>query len=68
MRLKFGEFLAERLFKVQDALELNNPEKVSSRWVKHLYGLVGELNDTTTKMTGMKTKDAIKQDEVLLVN
>ena len=24
------------------------PEKVSSRWVKHLYGLVDELNDTTT--------------------
>ena len=27
---------AERLFKVQDAQELNDPEKVSSRWVEHL--------------------------------
>ena len=35
-----NKILAERLFKVQDAQELNDPEKVSSRWVKHLYGLV----------------------------
>ena len=31
-----NKILAERLFKVQDAQELNDPEKVSSRWVKHL--------------------------------
>ena len=40
-----NKILAERLFKVQDAQELNDPEQVSSRWVKHLYGLVDELND-----------------------
>ena len=34
-----NKILAERLFKVQDAQELNDPEKVSSRWVKHLYRL-----------------------------
>ena len=28
-----NKILAERLFKVQDAQELNDPEKVSSRWV-----------------------------------
>ena len=28
-----NKILAERLFKVQDAKELNDPEKVSSRWV-----------------------------------
>ena len=32
-----NKILAERLFKVQDAQELNDPEKVSSRWVKNLY-------------------------------
>ena len=32
-----NKILAERLFKVQDAQGLNDPEKVSSRWVKHLY-------------------------------
>ena len=63
-----NKILAERLFKVQDAQELNDPEKVSSRWVKHLYGLVDELNDTETEMIGMKPKDAIKLDEAPLVN
>ena len=62
-----NKILAERLFKVQDAQKLNDPEKVSSRWVKHLYGLVDELNDTETEMIGMKPKDAIKLKEVPLV-
>ena len=63
-----NKILAERLFKVQDAQELSDPEKVSSRWVKHLCGLVDELNDTETEMIGMKPKDAIKLKEVPLVN
>ena len=63
-----NKILAERLFKVQDAQDLNDPEKVSSRWVKHLYGLVDELNNMETEMIGMKPKDAIKLKEVPLVN
>ena len=43
-----NKILTERLFKVQDAQELNDPDKVSAIWVKHLYGLVDKLNDTTT--------------------
>ena len=62
-----NKILAERLFKVQDAQELNDPEKVSATWVKHLYGLVDELNDTKTEMIGMEPKDAIKLKEVPLV-
>ena len=62
-----NKILAERLFKVQDAQELNDSEKVSSRWVKHLYGLADELNDIETEMIGMKPKDAIKLKEVPLV-
>ena len=62
-----NKILAERLFKVQDAKELNDPEKVSSRWVKHLYGLVDELNGMQTELIGMKSKDAIKLNEVPLV-
>ena len=73
-----NKILTERLFKVQDAQELNNrpsgpgvsgphPEQVSATWVKHLYGLVDELNDTETAMIGMKPKDAIVLDEVPLV-
>ena len=34
-----NKILAERLFKVQDAQELNDPERVSATLVKHLYGL-----------------------------
>ena len=52
-----NKMLAERLFKVQDAQELNDPDKVSVTWVRHLYGLVDELNDTETQMTGMKPKE-----------
>ena len=47
---------------------MNDPEKVSSRWVKHLYGLVDELNDLEAEMVGMKPKDAIKLSEVPPVN
>ena len=62
-----NKILAERLFNVQDAQELNDPEKVSSRWVKHLYGLVDELNNIEAEMIGMKPKDAIVLDQVPLV-
>ena len=61
-----NKILAERLFKMQDAQELNDLEKVSATWVKHLYELVDELNDTQTEMIGMKPKDAIKLNEVAL--
>ena len=60
-----NKILAERLFKVQDAQELNDSEKVSLRWVKHLYGLVDELNDMETEMIRMKPKDAIKLKKFL---
>ena len=63
-----NEILAEQLFKVQDAKELNDPERVSPTWVKHLYGLVDSLNDTKTQITGMSPKDAIKQKKVPLAN
>ena len=63
-----NKLLTERLFKVQDAQELNDLERVSSRWVKHLYGLVDELNDTITEMIGMKPKDVIVLDQVPLVD
>ena len=63
-----NKILAEQLFKAQDAQELNDRDKVSTTWVKHLYGLVDKLNDTETQMIGMKPKDAIKLNQVNLVN
>ena len=62
-----NKILADRFFKVQDAQELNDSERVSATWAKHLYGLADELNDTQTEMIGIKPKDAIKLNEVLLV-
>ena len=62
-----NKIFAERLFKVQDAQELNDPEKVSATWVRHLYGLVDELKDMETEMIGMKPKDAIKLKDIPLV-
>ena len=52
---------------LKNAQELNDPERVSLRWVKHLYGLVNELNNAQTEMIGMKPKDAIVLDQVPLV-
>ena len=63
-----NKLLAEQLFKVQDAQELNDPEKISLTWVKHLYGLVDKVNDTEARMIGMSQKDAIKLQEVPLVD
>ena len=63
-----NKILAEQLFKVQDVQELNDSDKVSATWVKHLYGLVDKLNNTETQMIGMKTSDAIKLNQVPLVN
>ena len=48
-----NKILTEKLFKVQDGQELNDWDKVSATWVKHLYGLVDELNNTETQMTGL---------------
>ena len=41
-----NKLLTERLFKVKDAQELNDPENVSSTWVKHLYGFI-KLKEVT---------------------
>ena len=62
-----NKLLAENLFRVQDVQELNDPEKVSSNWVKHLYGLIDRLNGMETKVTGIKPKDAIELQNVPLV-
>ena len=49
-----------------DAQELQDPEKVSTIWVKNLNKTVNKMNNTVSSMIGMKPKDAIKLDTVLL--
>ena len=63
-----NKLLTQQLFKVQDAKESNNPEKVLLTWVKHPYGWADPLNDMETQMTGIKPKDAIGLKEVPPVN
>ena len=49
-----------------DAQKLQDPEKVSTIWVKYLYKTVNKINNTVSPMIGMKPKDAIKLDTVPL--
>ena len=62
----FNKTLAERLFKIQDAQELNDPTKDSKTWVKHLYKLVTKLNNTKLDRIGMTPAKAVKLDNVEL--
>ena len=55
-----------KLFKLTDAQKLQDPEKVSTIWVKNLNKTVNKMNNTESSMTGMKPKDAIKLDAVPL--
>ena len=62
----FNKGLAKLLFKLMDTQELQDPEKVSTIWVKNLNKIVNKMNNTVSSMIGMKPKDAIKLDNVLL--
>ena len=46
--------------------ELEDPEKVSTIWVKNLHGIVKKMNNTKSSMIDMKPKDAIKLEDVPL--
>ena len=56
----FNKELAKLLFKPMDAQELQDPEKVSTIWVKNL----NKMNNAVLSMIGMRTKDAIKLDTI----
>ena len=63
---RFNKTLGERLFKAQDAQELQNPTKDSKIWVKYLQKVVSKLNNEKTRMLGMTPAKAVKLDEVEL--
>ena len=63
---RFNKTLGERLFKVQDAQELQNPTKDSKIWVKYLQKAVTRLNSEKTRMLGMTPAKAVKLDNVEL--
>ena len=58
----FNKELAKLLFKPMDAPELQNPEKVSTIWVKNL----NKMNNIVLSMIDMEPKDAIKLDNIPL--
>ena len=62
----FNKKLAKLLFKPIDAQELQDPEKISTIWVKNLNKTVNKMYKTVTSMIGMKPKDAIELDTVPL--
>ena len=62
----FNKELAKLLFNLMDAQELQDPEKVSTIWVKNLNKTVNKMNNTASSMIGMKPKDAIELGTVPL--
>ena len=62
----FNKTLQQRLFKIQDAQELNNPSKDSKTWVKHLYKIVSGLNASKLDRIGMTPAKAVKLENVAL--
>ena len=58
--------MAKLLFKPMYAQELQDPEKVSTIWVKNLNKIVNKMNNKKSLMIDMKPKDAIKLDIVPL--
>ena len=62
----FIKILEKKLFKIEDAQELNNPTKDSKTWVKHLYPIVDKLNKEYNSVIKMTPEKAIKLKEVKL--
>ena len=63
---RFNKTLAERLFKPQDAQELQNPTKDSTIWVKYLHRVIKKLNSEKTQMLDMTPSRAVKLESVNL--
>ena len=63
---RFNRTLAERLFKAQDAQELQNPTKDSRIWVKYLQKAVTRLNSEKTQMLGMTPAKAVRLTSIEL--
>ena len=60
---RYNRTLAERLFKIQDAIEFIT-EIENTAWVGNLTDIVNELNDSVTRLLGMPPAEAIQKDEV----
>ena len=61
---RFNKTLARKLYRIQDAKELLLDTQSSKKWVRNLQIVVNELNNTVTRLIGMKPIDAIKLEKV----
>ena len=64
--IAFDKELAKLLFKPIDLQELQDPEKVSTIWVKILNKIVNKMNNSVSSVIDMKPKDSIKLETVPL--
>src|SRR5207244_10722523 len=64
---RFNRTLAERLFRIQDAIEFII-EIENTAWVENLQDIVNDLNNSIIRLIGMKPETAILQDEVFALS
>ena len=58
--------MAEKLFRLQDASDLLLPiSKRSRAWVKNLYIIIDNLNNSVTRLIGMAPAKAIKMNQII---
>ena len=63
---RFNRTLAEKLFRLQDASDLLLPiSKRSRAWVKNLYIIIDNLNNSVTRLIGMAPAKAIKMKQII---
>jgi hypothetical protein len=61
---RFNRTLAEKLFTYQYARELENTKERSHEWVARLSSVLKGMNDTVTRLTGVKPNLAIKRKTI----
>ena len=62
----FKKELVKHLLKPMHAQELQDPEEVSTIWIKSLNSIANKMSNTKSSMIDLKPKDAIKLDIVAL--
>src|SRR5260363_220969 len=63
---RFNRTLAKKLFYLQDASDLLLPiSKRSRAWIKNLYIIIDNLNNSVTRLTGMAPAKAIKMKQII---
>src|SRR5260364_250300 len=63
---RFNRTLAEKLFRLQDASDLLlSISKRSRTWVRNLYIIIDNLNNSLTRLIGMAPAKAIKMKQII---